>query len=137
MSRACFRIQIGGGCYDLPVKMSRDKSECVLTHGVIVEGREDGPWAGFTLEIPPGFRFDGASVPRAFWWLIRPFGPNVVMAALVHDCLYAHGLGCRRAEADRIFLRLLEHEGMGRIRRELAYWAVRAFGRRAWRRPKG
>lgn len=34
--------------------------------------------------------FNGASVPRVAWFILRPMDPRVVAAALVHDQLYVH-----------------------------------------------
>ena len=88
------------------------------------------------LEVPAGFRFDLASVPRLFWPIVAPFELSIV-APLLHDFLYRHvgALPPRswtRAEADRLFLRAMEAEGVPAWRRWLAYLGTRAFGRRRW-----
>lgn len=97
-----------------------------------------------TITVPEGFRFDLASVPRIFWGLISPFDLSVV-APLLHDYLYKNGgnppgaieppMAYTRAQADELFRRVMEVEGVATWRRNSAYLAVRAFGRWAWRRP--
>lgn len=41
---------------------------------------------GFTLNIPKGFKWDGATIPRGFWWIIGGKGsPEFLIASLFHD----------------------------------------------------
>ena len=94
------------------------------------------------ITVPAGFTFDLSSVPRVFWSLIAPFELSIV-APLIHDFLYRHGGDApgaivpprtyTRAQADRLFLRIMETEGVARWRRVAAYAAVRAFGGGSWR----
>jgi hypothetical protein len=97
-----------------------------------------------TITVPAGFRFDLSSVPRALWWLIAPFELSIA-APLLHDFLYLHGSlppagsvdpprTYTRADADRIFVEIMQAEGVPAWRRLLGYAAVRLFGRNAWRR---
>lgn len=97
---------------------------------------------GRILDIPAGFRFDLASIPRVAWWLIAPFELSIV-AALAHDHLYRTGGAdagiippgstYSRAQADRLFADLMRSEGVSAWRRRAAHAAVRAFGGGAWR----
>jgi hypothetical protein len=96
--------------------------------------------------INKGFEYDGASVPRMAWSLsgLRPDG-LIRAAALVHDWLYTNHyseyqttrgfnkIGCCRKEADDIFLKIMLEAGMKKYRAKTAYWAVRMFGRAAWK----
>ena len=94
------------------------------------------------ITVPAGFEFDLSSVPRPFWSLIAPFELSIV-APLLHDFLYRHGgrppagidppRAYSRAEADRMFLEIMEAESVPTWRRVLAYAATRVFGGRAWR----
>jgi hypothetical protein len=86
------------------------------------------------LVIPAGFRFDLASIPRVFWWLIAPFELGIV-APLVHDYLYrTGGLGrLARHAADDVFRALMIAERVPLWRIELAYQAVRLFSGGSWR----
>ena len=107
------------------------------------EWRLEAPYAyrdgETTIAVPAGFRFDLSSVPRIWWWLIAPFELSIV-APLVHDFLYRHAgrppagtveppRTYTRAEADAMFLRIMELEGVAWWRRTIAYVAVRLFGR--------
>lgn len=62
-----------------------------------------------TLVIPPGFVFDGASVPRIFWCVpgFSPLGRHV-WAALAHDWICEHPEELPRIIGDAIFGHLLE-----------------------------
>jgi hypothetical protein len=108
------------------------------------------------VTIPVPFKWDGASVPRLLWSVsgVRPGGPFLA-ASLVHDAFYRYGgrlpdrwfeLQSRipatgwwphppytRKEADELFRRMLIEAGVGWWQYHRAYWAVRLFGRWAWR----
>ena len=95
-----------------------------------------------TITVPAGFEFDLSSVPRAFWGLIAPFELSIT-APLVHDFLYKHrgdppagsidpSRTYTRAEADRLFRRIMEQEGVAGWRRVLGYASVRLFGGGEW-----
>jgi hypothetical protein len=99
---------------------------------------------GSVITVPQGFRFDLASIPRAFWWLVSPFELSIA-APLLHDFLYHHKgeppagsvvppRAYSRLEADRLFRRVMEVEGVARWRRAPAYAAVRAFGWLGWKK---
>jgi len=94
------------------------------------------------ITVPEGFTFDLASIPRAFWWLISPFDLSIA-APLIHDFLYKYEgeppdgsieppRVYTRKQADQLFLRMMEMEGIPRWRRALAYASVRAFGWLGW-----
>lgn len=91
---------------------------------VVVDGRET------EIEIPAGFNWDGASVPRLFQNVFPKWGKYAV-ASLVHDWLYANNIGKRR-EADRIFLHLMSEAGVNWLGRHIMYLAVRLFGGAVW-----
>ena len=94
------------------------------------------------VTIPQGFKFDLASIPRFFWWLIAPFELSIA-APLLHDFLYRyrgdppqgsitpHRIYTRK-QADVLFKRIMKQEGVWQWRRQLAYIAVRWFGKKAW-----
>jgi hypothetical protein len=102
--------------------------------------------AARTVTVPEGFEFDLSSVPRLLWWLIAPFDLSVV-APLLHDFHYRWAgdpppgavrppHAYTRHEVDRVFLRIMEIEGVTWWRRLLGYTAVRVFGFWAWRRDR-
>ncbi len=92
-----------------------------------------------TVRVPVGFITDFASIPKAFWSIIPPYG-KYTKAAVLHDYIYKyHGfvsgdqfISYTRKEADQIFLKAMEVLGVGRVKRWTMYTAVRWFGRKAW-----
>ena len=92
------------------------------------------PDSGHLLIVPPGFETDFASVPFGFRWLVPVVGRHG-KAAVLHDWLYASKIMPRRT-ADDLFLEAMEVLGVRSWRRFLAYWSVRLFGGRAWRKAE-
>lgn len=97
----------------------------------------------FKITAWKGFRYDRASVPRIFWVIIDKDSLSNV-APLFHDLLYRHGgelppervtpyRKFSRLEADNLFRELMGRCGVGAIRREMAYRAVRSFSGFAWK----
>ncbi len=96
-----------------------------------------------TFNIPAGFRFDLASVPRIAWTVIgAPFQYGKA-APVCHDLTYHYGGNVpwgmitpwrpfSRHEADKLFLEMMTAERVPTVRRRLAYHAVRLFGSGAW-----
>lgn len=83
-----------------------------------------------TVVVPEGFRSDGASIPRALWWLMgHPLGGLYRRAAVIHDyeCVtktlpwqYVHNR----------FYRSMRADGTSHIRAEAMRIAVYRFGPR-------
>lgn len=82
-----------------------------------------------TFTVPAGFVTDGASIPRIFWNILSPFGPYFG-AAIFHD--YGYSKDCEwnlsREEVDELFKELMFNSGIGWLKRETIYRAVRTFG---------
>lgn len=78
------------------------------------------------IVVPKGFKWDGASTPRLFWFLVPPLD-ETEEGSCIHDFL------CQKAktpeerkEADKIFYQILcEKDLQPAIRRRLAYTGVR------------
>lgn len=89
---------------------------------------------GYIIKVPKGFITDFASVPRAFWTIFPPFG-RYTPSAVVHDFLYSqyNETGINRTLADRIFLCIMKELGVGIIKRNVMYRAVRMFGEMSWK----
>lgn len=101
-----------------------------------------------TIVIPEGFITDLSSVPSIVWWWIPPWGLR--QACLPHDLLYARqgniseqyflvdgsptSRAWTRKEADQLFARIMREDGVPKMKRRAAYWAVRMGARGAWRR---
>lgn len=108
----------------------------------------------YKIVVPKDFIYDGASIPRILWSLsgIRPDG-LIRAAALVHDFLYRYrgrlpkghsyywdietwrdsNSGYSRSESDKVFLELMGRAKISKVKRYLAYYAVRLFGRFSWK----
>lgn len=90
----------------------------------------------YMLTIMEGFKFDGASVPKALWSVVgSPWDADILAPALVHDALYATEL-VNRHEADDIFYKLLKKNGMGTLRAYNRWMAVSMFGWYVWMNHK-
>jgi hypothetical protein len=97
--------------------------------------------AGRLFVVDVGFFTDGASVPRAVWWLYPPFGDRYDRAAILHDFLYQHAERydgddhghISRAEVDALFREAMEVDGFRASGRAVVYAAVRSGGWAAWR----
>lgn len=82
--------------------------------------------------VKPGFRTDGASIPRLLWRVFgSPYDPDIFAAAIAHDALY-RGEIMPRKDADRAFLRMMEESGVPERKRRLIYRGVRWFGWITW-----
>jgi hypothetical protein len=77
--------------------------------------------------IPKGFKTDLASIPRPLWWFIAPTDWGILVPAIMHDYFYRDAT-LPREMADFLFKEKMKDFGMGFIKRNLAYFAVRLFG---------
>ncbi len=82
------------------------------------------------VEAPIGFVTDFASIPGAFWSLLRPDG-NYAFAAVIHDYLY-WTQQLPRDIADQIFLFAMRDLEIEPVVATTIYDAVRVFGGSAW-----
>lgn len=86
------------------------------------------------VTVHKGFETDGASIPKAFWSVLSPYGPYF-QAAVIHDFLYSRwNLTHDREDSDLIFKAAMYDLGVDWFQREVIYQAVRWFG---WRSFKG
>ena len=87
--------------------------------------------------IPKGYVWDLASTPRFLWWLFPP-DSDAELAFLIHDYLYENRI-ISREFADRemlvwsIVLNGRKSLSLRNIDNSLRYYAVKWFGRKAWR----
>ena len=89
---------------------------------------------GICVHIRAGMKTDGATIPRIAWRLIgHPLQVPLLGPALGHDALYAAEL-VSREEADRWFLEAMRKAGIGWVKRNAIWLAVRAGGGVVWRR---
>ena len=84
------------------------------------------------VHVKPGFKTDGASIPRFLWRVFgSPYDPDIFPAAIAHDALY-RGEILPRKDADRAFLEMMEKSGVPERKRRLVYRGVRWFGWITW-----
>jgi hypothetical protein len=88
----------------------------------------------YQIVIKSGLIFDGASIPRACWRVAgHPYQYPLLACALPHDILYATEL-FKQSECDWIFLLLMQLVGIGWLKRNVVYSAVRCFGWIVWKK---
>ena len=84
------------------------------------------------IEVPSGFRSDGASIPTVVWLPIgNPF-EEYLEAAVIHDYLYRKGIGTK-SHADKVFLQGMKDLKVNAVKRRVMYWAVKFFGKGSWK----
>ena len=99
--------------------------------------------SGFSgeIKIPAGFETDLASIPKIFWSWIPPCGKHS-FSAVIHDYLYcmheveSNGviIPFTKKQADEVFYNKMVYYGVPKLRAKMMYYAVRAFGRKYWKK---
>jgi hypothetical protein len=108
---------------------SRGRELVELTKPLVVD-LPLGVNGSLQITVPAKFKTNYASTPPGSWWALPPNGPYLV-AAIVHDWLYSSS--CSRFLADAIFRDLMYETGVVTWQRVAMFYAVRAFGGRAWK----
>lgn len=91
------------------------------------------------VHVMPGFRTDGASIPRLLWFIFgTPYDPDIMADAIAHDAMYRGRIVPRKA-ADDTFRDMMEKSGIKRWKSRRIWLGVRLFGWIAWLRhtPEG
>jgi hypothetical protein len=83
-----------------------------------------------SVTVPIGFVTDFASIPRAFWSLLRPDG-NYTYPAIIHDFLYWTQDGSKD-EADQILRFGMEDFQIDAVSLNAIYEGVHLFGGPSW-----
>lgn len=83
------------------------------------------------VAVPVGFVTDFASIPRAFWSLLRPDG-DYAYAAVIHDYLYWNQ-ALPRDQSDLIFKFAMQDFKVGAAEVATIYAGVRAGGSGPWK----
>lgn len=97
-----------------------------------IEHQKAGEWHRYY--VPKGYGTDLASVPVGFRNIASKV--DAVEASVIHDHAYETRT-MPRAEADRLFLEIMEASGIGWVKRNLMYSAVRMGGWVIWNRHDG
>lgn len=86
------------------------------------------------IAVPRGFISDGASIPKAAWWIIGSPFDEYLEASIIHDFLYsAQNTSYSRDEADFIFKELMWNTGVSRPKLLAMHAAVRLFGKSSFK----
>lgn len=86
------------------------------------------------VDVPSGFVTDFASIPKAFYSVLRPDG-EYAYAAIIHDYLY--WIQDRsREECDKIFKECMLEFKVAETTAQVIFRAVRTFGGAAWKANK-
>ena len=85
---------------------------------------------GKKIVIPKGFKTDFASVPRMLRGFVWGVG-NHNLASLIHDFLYDHQIGTRKA-ADKEMLHWMKKAGCSKVKMYTIYTAIRIGGKSWW-----
>ena len=84
------------------------------------------------LVVDPGFKSDGASIPKPLQSYVNPrYSAKTFGAAFAHDAMYAGELVDRK-DADQEFYRLLKKYGSHEIMARIYFYSVRLFGWIVW-----
>ncbi len=86
---------------------------------------------GQLWEAPIGTVTDGASIPKAFWWVIgSPINPEYIEASIIHD-LYCHNITRPSKAVHAVFEEMLtESKDVPKWKRKVMSFAVKVFGPR-------
>lgn len=93
-------------------------------------------YKGKSIDIPAGFMWDGASIPKvAALTTGAGSSPAHLRASLIHDYLYTFGrtLGWKRKTADIIYKKILLECGKSSYTAYKEYRAVRWFAKKAYK----
>lgn len=103
----------------------------------------------FRVKILHGIIWDGASIPKLFYWFLRRDG-KIRAASLVHDAIYSnsHLMDIQylsvevwrsrpepfsRDTADQLFYNLMIEAGIPKWKANIAHKCVRIFGKKHWK----
>lgn len=91
-----------------------------------------GGW-DVVVHVMPGFRTDGASIPRLLWFIFgSPYDPDIIAEAIAHDAMY-RGRIVPRKDADNAFRDMMKKRGVIRAWKRRRIWiGVRLFGWSTW-----
>lgn len=80
--------------------------------------------SGVIYEAPRGFKSDGMSIPRAFWWFKKPFSKGL-RAGVIHDfILECPDIKMSFTEADNIFREALRAADVNYFTAKIMEWAT-------------
>lgn len=84
----------------------------------------------YCILIEKGYCWNGANIPRPFWWLIGSMGENEFLnASMVHDKLTEnhHLIDYDRQLSSMIFREMLIASGVSKVKAQIMYKAVDVY----------
>ena len=128
---------------DMPGKGQRHALVTVVDEQVVWKDPERGIW----FEIPTGFTFDGASVPKPLWPLLDANWIDLLIPGLVHDYCYRSDAkaisvpsgelrAIERDEADEVIRDVAAYLGVNEADQDRIFFAVRVGGWASFRKKK-
>ena len=66
---------------------SKDKFELVESYSVTMPIFKSELIEEITVEVPKGYKTNGANIPRIFWSIFPPNSPEYLSAVIAHDYL--------------------------------------------------
>ena len=85
-----------------------------------------------TINIPKGFVFNGASIPRFFWFFFTPMDSDSIIASCIHDYLYSEKIFTRQ-RSDEIYYEIMWICRTPKWKKVAQYLALRGFGWVGWK----
>ena len=79
------------------------------------------------IEVPVGFKTNGANIPRVFWSLFPPNSPEYLSAVVLHDYMCAKIGVFTYKEADRVFYEAMIDIGVSKWKAKLFYKSCRIY----------
>ena len=64
------------------------------------------------ITAPKGMITDGGTIPRLFWWYVKPSSRKLFPAYVIHDVMRKNPIKFDRKEADKIFFDMLIELGV-------------------------
>lgn len=85
------------------------------------------------IDIPIGFVFDGASIPKVAWFFIgHPLDQEYLAPSAIHDNLY-RTQEFSRSKTDYIFKQAMRDNGVSYLKRTVMWSFCRTFGWIPWK----
>ena len=103
---------------------SKDRFELVEPYSVTVPIFKSELVEEITVEVPKGYKTNGANIPRIFWSIFPPNSPEYLSAAVAHDYLCDAKL---YALADEALKHIMANLGVAKWKIYCFYTACRAW----------
>ena len=103
---------------------SKDRFELVEPYSVTMPIFKSGSAEEITVEVPKGYKTNGANIPRIFWSIFPPNSPEYLSAVVVHDYLCELKL---YALADEALRHIMANLGVAKWKIYCFYYACRAW----------